>query len=291
MKSKCRTNRIALCSVETDLGCERMGARAGIQPMLCSLGEQNDYTRIVAPERDVRLRAEKPKYASQIANTNGQIERWYASRLCAGRFPCLISGDHSSSAPVVDVFRKSFPENSAVIWLDSHPDLNTTKTSPSQLAHGMALAAGLGYEPRFGASETPIPKPSVFLLGIRSVDYGERIMMENICATVMGTSEVVAMLENGTCEDWVRRELAGFGAVHLSIDVDILDAALYGGFNSPVNGGLVCDELCGIVGLIVKRCNVKSCDIVEFNPFGDKEGKTVECIGKLVNCLASLWKN
>jgi arginase len=89
-------------------------------------------------------------------------------------------------------------ERLAVIWLDSHGDLNTPETSPSGNTWGMPL--------RMLLDDGVVPPGRVALVGARNLD----------------PPEVEFMAEAGI-DDSLDRALDGAGAVYVALDVDVLD--------------------------------------------------------------------
>ena len=89
-------------------------------------------------------------------------------------------------------------ERLAVVWLDSHGDLNTPETSPSGNTWGMPL--------RMLLDDGVVPASRVALVGARNLDL----------------PEVEFMAESGL-DDSLDRALADAGAVYVALDVDVLD--------------------------------------------------------------------
>ena len=80
------------------------------------------------------------------------------------------------------------------IWIDAHGDLNSPDTSPSGNVHGMVLAAVLGLAgDRFRGDGWGLPAVSpgrVALVGVRSLDDGERKVLGELDAKVFTMSDV-----------------------------------------------------------------------------------------------------
>lgn len=61
-----------------------------------------------------------------------------------GKFPIVLSGDHSNAAGTIAGIRMAYPDSTlGVIWIDAHADLHTPFTTPSGNMHGMPLAVSL----------------------------------------------------------------------------------------------------------------------------------------------------
>lgn len=85
----------------------------------------------------------------------------------------------------------------AVVWLDSHGDLNTPETSPSGNAWGMSL--------RMLLDSGAVDPGDVALVGVRNLDPPEREFLD-----AMGI------------DDDVERALAGADRVYVALDLDVL---------------------------------------------------------------------
>jgi arginase len=85
----------------------------------------------------------------------------------------------------------------AVVWLDSHGDLNTPETSPSGNPWGMAL--------RMAIDEGTVRPEDVALVGARNLDPPE-----------------VEFMRSAGIDDDVARALDGTDAVYVALDLDVL---------------------------------------------------------------------
>ena len=99
-----------------------------------------------------------------------------------GYLPIMLGGDHSlamaSIAATSDVYGAG---NVAVIYIDSHADINTEATSETGMIHGMPLAAAMGLcgdELNVGERKTHIYGKNVYIIGAHSIDRGEYPIIE-----------------------------------------------------------------------------------------------------------------
>ena len=162
-----------------------------------------------------------------------------------------------------------------VLWVDAHGDLNRPSTSPSGNVHGMPLAAALGVAgPEFESSAWPTPSVErAALVGVRSLDAGERALIDEIDARVFTMSDVDRLgLER------VLREalafLAGTAFLHVSFDLDVVDPMFAPGVGTPVRGGLSYREAHLILELVAEAGSLDSLELVEVNPILDRENET-----------------
>ena len=87
-----------------------------------------------------------------------------------GKFPVVIGGDHTTAIGLYSGLARACGQV-GVVWMDTHPDLNTPETTPSGNMHGMVLAGVLGRG--FGSNGTSDPrlqKPSIRMSRWRAFD-------------------------------------------------------------------------------------------------------------------------
>ena len=204
----------------------------------------------------------------------------------AGAFPVVLGGDHSIAMGSVPGAGRG--ERIGVVWVDAHTDFNTPETSPSRNIHGMPLAAlcGLGDERLVdiawqGAKARP---EDVVLLGVRSVDQGERVLVKRAGVTVYTMKEVDTLGIPRIAQEIVAR-LRPLERVHLSLDADALDPEIAPGVGTPIPGGLTYREAHLLMELLADAGLVTSLDLVEVNPILDIENRTAKMMVELAASL------
>jgi arginase len=121
----------------------------------------------------------------------------------------------------------------------------------------------------------------VALIGVRSLDEGERELLKELDALVYTMSDVDRL----GAESAVREALAhvaGPGFVHVSLDMDVVDPDVAPGVGTPVRGGLSYREAHLVLELIAESGLPTSLDVVEVNPILDRENETGELAVELV---------
>lgn len=202
-------------------------------------------------------------------------------------FPIVLGGDHSVALGSIAGLATFGP--TGVLWVDAHADFNTPETSPSGNVHGMPLAAlcGLGdhrLASLFG-QEKPVLKPrDVVLVGVRSVDPGEREMLRKAGVTVYTMKEVDRLGIARIAEEIVTR-LSHLPRVHVSLDADVLDPEEAPGVGTPVPGGLSYREAHLFMELLADWGKVTSLDVVEVNPILDRRNRTASLMVELAASL------
>jgi arginase len=111
------------------------------------------------------------------------------------------------------------------------------------------------------------------LIGIRSLDPGERALIAEVDVRVYTMNEVDRLgMER------VLREALDFLAdapfLHLSLDLDAVDPMFAPGVGTPVRGGLSYREAHLAMELLAESNRLDSLEVVEVNPILDRENET-----------------
>jgi arginase len=212
-------------------------------------------------------------------------------RASAAGMPIVLGGDHSLAAGTLSGLSRRAAEQGReffVLWLDAHPDFHTLDTTQSGNLHGVGMAYATG-RPGFGSAFPPLAAPldphNVCMIGIRSVDPGER--------PALATSGIVvhdmrAIDEHGVAsllDGFLRRVAAANGVLHVSFDVDFLDPDIAPGVGTTIPGGATFREAHLVMEMLHDSGLVASLDLVELNPFLDERGRTALLIVDLVASL------
>jgi arginase len=260
---------------------------AGLEPRLAELGHEcvdlgNVETAV--PEATA-VEDEHARFLPQIRDTCRRLAALVEQAVLDGAVPLVLGGDHTVALGSLAGLARAHGQGS-VLWIDAHGDLNSPETSPTGNVHGMVLAAALGLAgPQFldGGWGLPAVDPArVALLGVRSLDDGERELLQSLDAQVFTMSDVDRL----GVEPAVRASLAhlaGAAFVHVSLDLDVVDPDVAPGVGTPVRGGLSYREAHLLLELVAESGLVSSLDIVEVNPILDRENET----GKLAVELAA----
>src|SRR5207248_11062180 len=130
---------------------------------------------------------------SQILDLCDRIAHLVEGATRRGAMPLVLGGDHSVALGSL-VGMAQARGSGGVVWIDAHGDVNTPETSPSGNVHGMVLAAALGLAgDRFQEDGWGLPALAagrVALIGVRSLDDGEREVLKKLDARVFTMSDV-----------------------------------------------------------------------------------------------------
>ena len=289
--------KVALIGAPLDLGAGRRGVDmgpsairyAGLEQHLReTLGiESVDLGNIETPVAEsLETGDESARFLPQILELCDRVAKLVGDARRKGETPLVLGGDHSVALGSL-VGMASAHGQGGVVWLDAHGDLNTPESSPTGNVHGMVLAAALGLGgsafAREGWTLPAVESGRLALVGVRSLDQGERELLKRLDAKVFTMTD----LDRIGIERCMREAIAhasGAAFLHVSLDLDVVDPETAPGVGTPVRGGLSYREAHLAMELIAESGLADSFDVVEVNPVLDRENAT----GKLaVELIAS----
>ena len=279
-----------------DLGAGRRGVDMGPsairyagleQQLVDKLGVTvSDVGNVISPVAETaEMGDESARYLEQILDLCDRLAGLVAAAARRGAMPLVLGGDHSCALGSL-VGMAQARGAGGVVWVDAHGDLNTPETSPSGNVHGMVLAAALGRAgDAFRREGWPLPAVEagkLALVGVRSLDDGERKLLQELDAKVFTMSEV----DRHGVESCMREALAhasGAAFLHVSLDMDVVDPDYAPGVGTPVRGGLSYREAHLAMETVAEFDHVDSMDVVEVNPILDRENATGQLAVELVS--------
>jgi arginase len=285
--------RIAVIGAALDLGSGRRGVDmgpsairyAGLDRRLRELGHDCvDLGNVEAPVPEASEAGdERARFLPQIKATCTRVADLVANVVGDGFVPLVLGGDHSVALGSLAGLAEARGRG-GVLWIDAHGDLNSPATSPTGNVHGMVLAAALGLAGEAFSDGWGLPAVDpgrVALVGVRSLDEGERELLRRLEAKVFTMSDVDRL----GLEHAVRESLAhvtGPGFVHVSLDMDVVDPDVAPGVGTPVRGGFNYREAHLALELVAESGLASSLDVVEVNPILDRENETGRLAVELV---------
>jgi arginase len=287
--------QIAILGVPMDLGAGRRGVDMGpsairyaqLSENLRALGHQvTDLGNVNVPiVETIDRNGTNPHYLEQIRSACQEAAERLGN-LEPGIVPIAIGGDHSMSMGTVAGAARG--ERIGLIWVDAHTDFNTPETSPSGNIHGMPVASlvGLGDERlvNIGGTGAKIRPEDIVMIGIRSVDRGERELLRHQGATVYTMKEVDTLGMARIAQESLEK-LRDVKRIHVSFDADSLDPSIAPGVGTPVPGGLSYREAHLLMELLSDSGKVGSLDLVEVNPVLDRENMTAKVMVEMACSL------
>jgi arginase len=228
------------------------GGALGVRALAPAIGEELEVEpRFIGEPGEARAaRFEEDLRESRgcLLEAGGQVD----DALSGGNFPLLLAGDCSIGLTTLPTALRHRPE-AKVLWLDAHGDFNTPDTTPSGFLGGMALAGACG---RWDAgTEGAIDPEQVVLAGVRDLDPGERALLEESGATVIGASVVETLVA-------VKNALDG-APVYVHLDVDVLDPEAFP-VQDPVPDGLGPEKLYDLFEAVVEDSDLVGIEITAF---------------------------
>jgi len=286
---------VAVIGGTLDLGAGRRGVDmgpsairyAGLEQQLTEkLGVRvSDEGNVISPVAETaEVGDASARYLPQILDLCDRLARLVEDAARRGAMPLVLGGDHSVALGSLVGMAKA-RGSGGVVWVDAHGDVNTPETSPSGNVHGMVLAAALGLAgDAFRRDGWPLPaveSGKLALVGVRSLDDGERELLQRIDAKVFTMSEV----DRIGVEPCMREALAhasGAAFLHVSLDMDVVDPDYAPGVGTPVRGGLSYREAHLAMETVAEAGVLDSLDVVEVNPILDRENATGQLAVELV---------
>ncbi|MPZ15202.1 MAG: arginase [Chloroflexi bacterium] len=265
--------------VGADLGPARLRA-AGLTARLADGGlTVVDFGDVPVPPR--RPRGEyRPTGFAPIET----VARWVAKHawraLSEGMIPLVIGGDHSASIGGMAASSQSVP-GLGIVWIDAHPDFNTPDTSPTGNVHGMGLAIVAGWGPtplvRLMGYAPMVHPDRIVVIGARAIDAGEMDNLRQAGVKVFDGEH----LERYGVRETVGEAMTYLGenhtrAVHLSVDLDVLDPGGWPGVSTPAPRGITAIELALAVQTVAEMAPLAAMDIMELTPPEDAGQATVD---------------
>ncbi|MBA2722197.1 MAG: arginase, partial [Methylibium sp.] len=281
--------QISLIGAPTDIGAGARGASmgpealrvAGLQATLESHGlEVLDRGNLVGPANPWQPPSDGYRHLPEVVAWNRTVHDAVFDELQLGRLPILLGGDHCLAIGSISAVARHCREHGRklrVLWLDAHADFNTHRLTPSGNTHGMPVACLCGNGPQelieIGGHVPAIKPKWVRQIGIRSVDAGEKRLVHEADLEVFDMRYIDEMGMRHTME-LALATLDTHTHLHVSFDVDFLDAAIAPGVGTTVLGGPTYREAQLCMEMIADTGRLASLDVMEINPALDVRNQT-----------------
>jgi len=175
-----------------------------------------------------------------------EIRRVAAEIVSRDKFPVILGGEHSITAPVVAAMAVKYPGLS-VLQIDAHADLRESYMG-TRHNHACAMRRVLEH-----ARATQV--------GVRSLSSEEAAAAPSLPTTIFYDYN---MRQDA---DWIDRVVDSLGeTVYITIDCDGLDPAIMPAVGTPEPGGLTWYETLALIRRVIESRRVVGCDIVELCP-------------------------
>ena len=293
-------HQISLIGAPTDIGAGSRGSSMGpealrvanIGPVLQSHGlEVIDRGNLSGPANPWLPPVDGYRHLAEVVAWNQAVHAAVHAELALGRLPVLLGGDHCLGIGSISAVARHCREAGKklrVLWLDAHADFNTNTLTPSGNIHGMPVACLCGHGPQalieIGGTVPAISPKVVRQIGIRSVDPGEKRLVNDADLDVFDMRYIDEMGMRHAME----LALATIDAnthLHVSFDVDFLDAAIAPGVGTTVQGGPTYREAQLCMEMIADTRALASLDVMELNPALDVRNATAILAVDLIESL------
>lgn len=227
------------------------------------------------------------KNLKEVNSFNTKLYNVVLNELDKNNFPIIIGGDHSIA--IASSLASNKKENIGIIWIDAHLDYNTFDTTITGNLHGLPLAAING----FAKELTPFtnvfinPKNTV-VVGYRAKEENAKDELNNIInagGTVFTTEDIQKYGVNTILKKALDIASKNTSGVHISYDLDFIDPNDAPGVSVPEIDGVDKKTALEVLHFFNSKQNIKSFDIVEYNPLNDKNNKTLKIAKEMLDYI------
>lgn len=294
------TRHIRLIGAPTDIGAGTRGASmgpealrvAGLQATLESHGLiVTDRGNLSGPANPWLAPVNGYRHLAEVAAWNRSVHEAVYLTLTEGDLPILLGGDHCLAIGSISAVARHCRQEGKklrVLWLDAHADFNTHALTPTGNTHGMPVAMLCGYGPDeltgIGGVFPAIAPSVIRQIGIRSVDEGEKRFVRQAGLEVFD----MRYIDEEGMRHTMEAALDGIDEnthLHVSFDVDFLDATIAPGVGTTVKGGPTYREAQLCMEMIADTGRLASLDLMELNPALDVRNSTAELAVDLIESL------
>jgi agmatinase len=194
--------------------------------------------------------------------------------LDSGKFICMLGGEHSVSAPVIQAHNETF-DNLSVLQIDAHADLRDTYDGTPH-SHASIMARVV--------KDMQIPAVQV---GIRSISGDEaRSLKQGLPTKIFWARDIVGRT------DWIDDAIHGLtDNVYLTIDIDGLDPSIVPTTGTPEPGGLGWYETLTLIRKLAEKKRVVGMDLVEYSYVESYDSPAFLCAKLVYKSLAYIFRN
>ena len=293
-------NQISLIGAPTDIGAGTRGASMGPEALrVANIGqvlvghglEVIDRGNVSGPANPWLPPVDGYRHLGEVVAWNQAVHDAIYAELQAGRLPILLGGDHCLGIGSISAVARHCRETGKklrILWLDAHADFNTNGLTPSGNLHGMPVACLCGNGPEalcaIGGTVPAISPKWVRQIGIRSVDPGEKRLVHEAGLDVFDMRYIDEMGMRHAME-LALATLDTNTHLHVSFDVDFLDASIAPGVGTTVQGGPTYREAQLCMEMIADTGRLASLDVMELNPALDVRNATATLAVDLIESL------
>jgi agmatinase len=190
------------------------------------------------------------------------------------RFLCMIGGEHSVSAPIIQAHAEKFHDLS-VLQIDAHADLRDSYDG-TRHSHASIMARVV--------KDMQIQSVQV---GIRSISAEEASLIETgIPTKIFWARDIVGKT------DWVDAAIDSLTeSVYLTIDIDGLDPSIVPTTGTPEPGGLGWYETLYLIRKLAEKRRIVGMDLVEYSYVEGQDSPAFLCAKLIYKTLAYVFRD
>lgn len=159
----------------------------------------------------------KPQIIRQLKDAAALIEKYDPDSIVVFGGDCLVS-----LAPFSHLLNK-YGDRLGVLWIDSHPDVQTAKQYPNAHAHVLGAMIGTGDKDLLAHVATRLNPSKIMIAGIHDpLTYEAEYLAHHNIATI-GPEQIKD--DGKDVIEWIKKENIEYLAIH--IDLDVLDPSLF----------------------------------------------------------------
>ena len=313
---------IKIIKNRSDIGAGTRGSDMGIDAIeIAAINQDNDYfSRFefedVITENESVYNKKNNSFGKRIGSVFNQCKRLsnhVKVNLQEGRFPIVLSGDHSSALGTISGVKAANPTKKVgVVWIDAHGDLHSPYTSPSGNIHGMPLAAAIADDnldfqenevtretaefwdrmKNIGVPGQKVAPEDIVFFGVRDTEEPEEKLIEKHGIKNYMVNEV-RYRGLDVCVNEALEKLANCDVIYISFDVDSMDCDMISyGTGTPVQKGFDQYEIIHIIKGLLASNKVACLEFVEVNPLLDLKGnKMAETAFEVLDEVTKILEN
>ncbi|HUP87763.1 MAG TPA: arginase family protein [Longimicrobiales bacterium] len=181
--------------------------------------------------------------------------------------PVILAGNCISTLGALN----GFDSKPALLWLDAHADFNTPETSPSGFLDGMALSiiTGRCYRERL------LPDNHIMMLGIRSIDEGEKAALESV-HVIKSSRQLWTALASIDSPD-----------LYLHIDLDSFDPSVLRANHFATDRGLTLHTVHDAIDAIRANKRVVGISFTAYDPEADAANQALPIVVDIINRISA----
>lgn len=275
--------RLALIQVPYDSG--RFGERMGGGPLRLVEAGLVDGQRAAGHDVELVPIRLDPGFVTEVGcamTIEHRVAAATRDALAAGRLPVLLTGNCNHAA--LGAVAALGTGTTAVVWLDAHGDLNTPDTSPSGFFDGMALGvltgrAFRGLAERWDGLATPLAEDRIAVVGVRSLDPGEREHLASSPILVVPTGRLDRL------EPWLEETARRVDRVYLHVDLDALDPTELSANAYATPGGLTVADVETVIAAVRRHLALGAVAFTSYDPAADRDERGPAVVSRLLAAI------